>query len=38
MKICSAGDELFHADRRMDRQRDRRDKANSCFSKVCEHA
>ena len=38
MKIHPVGAELFREDRQTDRQMDRRDKANSCFSQFCERA
>jgi hypothetical protein len=38
MNIRSMIAELFHADGRMDGQKDRHDKANSRFLQFCEHA
>ena len=38
MKICPVGAELFHANGRTDRETDRRDEANRCFSQFCERA
>jgi hypothetical protein len=37
-KIHPAGNELFHAGGRTDRQTDRHDEANSRFSQFCERA
>ena len=37
MKICPVGAEMFHADRHTDGQTQRRDEANSRFSKFSEH-
>jgi hypothetical protein len=38
MKIRPVGAELFHADRRTDRQTDTHDAVNSRFSQFCERA
>ena len=37
MKILAVGAELFHADRRTDRETDRHDENNSRFSQIFEH-
>ena len=38
MKIRQVGAELFHADRKVDSQTDRHDKANSRYPQFCERA
>ena len=38
MKIRQVGAELFHAGRKVDRQTDRHDKANSRYAQFCERA
>jgi len=38
IRTCPVRTQLFHAKRQADGQIDRHDKANSHFSKFCEHA